>query len=126
MVVEGCTLFRASQLLELGITNRECENIVRTRSFKQVLATERNKLYKEFANDPSRNRTAAVGQLVFIINKMVEAEQYDKAAKAIMDLAKLENWVGDNSTINIFNDLNAKDLAVLKAKFAGIKDVKPN
>lgn len=126
MVVEGCSLFAATDRLGLGIRNAECENIVRTKAFKKVLETERNKLYKELANDPSRNRTAAVGQLVFIINRMVELEQYDKAAKAIMDLAKLEGWTSEQTTLNIFNDLNAKDLAALRAKFQQLPKEKMN
>jgi len=121
MVREEISLFAATQTLDLGITNRECENIVRTKGFIEVLRNERNKFYKELANDPSRNRNSAVGQLVLAITKMMESEQYDKAVTAIMSLAKLEGWSSDSANVNIFNDMTAKDLAALRTKFAGQK-----
>lgn len=120
MVREDISLFGATQQLELGIRNIECENIVRTKRFQEILREERNKHYKELADDPSRTKRAAVGRLVFIIEQMILREQFDKAAEAIMKLAKMEGWTDDKANINVFNDLSAKDLEALRSKFKGV------
>ncbi|CAN5950550.1 unnamed protein product [Sphagnum jensenii] len=97
IVREGRSLFAATNEMNLGMTNRECENISKTQAFQEVLRTRRNLYYKEIANDPSLTRNAVKGQLVLAINKMLEKELYDKAANAIMQLAKLEGWTSDGT-----------------------------
>ena len=50
------------------------------------------------------------------VQKLLEGEQYDKAVTALVALAKLEGWTSDQAQLNIFNDLNAKDIEGLKKK----------
>lgn len=123
MVREGKSLFLYSNEKDLGLTQRECENTLRTKTFQEVLRTRRNVYYKEIANDPSLSRAAVKGQLVLAINKMLEKEQFDKAANAIMQLAKLEGWTSDGTNVNVFNDLTAKDFTELRKKFTPLVKV---
>jgi hypothetical protein len=116
IVREHKTLFQFVNEANLGLTSRECENLARTKEFQQCLRIERNLFHKELATDSTRSRSTAVGQLVFAISKMMEAEQWDKASNAIIQLAKLEGWTSDQAQLNIFNDLNAKDIEGLKKK----------
>ena len=83
----------------------------------EILRLRRNLYYKELANDPSLTRTAVKGQLVFAITKLLEKGMEDKAVAAIMNLAKLEGWTTDQANVNIFNDLNQKDIDALRKKF---------
>lgn len=101
----------------MGLTARECENVQKTKLFQETLRTRRNIYHKEIAGDSSFSRAAAKGQLMVAINKMMEKEQYDKAAAAIMNLAKLEGWTSDGTSVNVFADLTATDLAKLREKF---------
>lgn len=117
MVREGKTLFAFSNEKNLGLTSRECENTQKTKAFQEVLRTRRNVYYKEIANDSSLSRAAVKGQLVLAISKMMENGQYDKAANAIMQLAKLEGWTSDGTNVNVFADLTSADLAKLREKF---------
>jgi hypothetical protein len=117
IVREGKSLFQYTNEADLGLTSRECDNTLRTKAFQEVLRTRRNLYYKEIAQDPSLSRAAVKGQLVLAINKMLEKEQFDKAANAIMQLAKLEGWTSDGTNVNVFNELTAKDLATLRDKF---------
>lgn len=126
IVREGKSLFAYSNEADLGLTNRECGNILQTKAFQEVLRTRRNIYYKEIANDSSLSRAAVKGQLVLAITKMLEKEQYDKAANAIMQLAKLEGWTSDGTNVNVFNELTARDLAELRTKFTAAKPAKPN
>lgn len=117
MVREGKSLFAYSNEADLGLTNRECDNILKTKAFQECLRVRRNLYYKEIANDSSLTRAAVKGQLVLAISKMLEKEQYDKAANAIMQLAKLEGWTSDGTSVNIFQDLSSADLQKLREKF---------
>jgi len=117
MVREQIPLFRYTNEHDLGLTQRECESVVRSRAFMEILRLRRNLYYKELANDPSLTRTAVKGQLVFAITKLLEKGMEDKAVAAIMNLAKLEGWTTDQANVNIFNDLNQKDIDALRKKF---------
>ena len=116
IVRNEATLFQYANLNNLGLTSRECENVARTKEFQAVLRAERNKFYKELSTDTSRSRNTAIGQLLFAITKLLEGEQYDKAVAAIAQLFKAEGWTSDQAQLNIFNDLNAKDIEGLKKK----------
>ena len=98
------------------LTSTECQNVARTKEFQSVLRSERNKFYKELSTDPSRSRSTAIGQLLFAVQKLLEGEQYDKAVTALVALAKLEGWTSDQAQLNIFNDLNSKDIEGLRKK----------
>lgn len=120
MVRESKSLYAATNELDLGITSKECLAIAQNKTFQEVLRTRRNVFYKEIANDPSLSRNAVKGQLVLAITKMLEREQFDKAANAIMQLAKLEGWTSDGTNVNVFNELTAKDLTELRKKFTPV------
>lgn len=126
IVREGKSLFQYTNEADLGLTSRECENTLRTKAFQEVLRARRNLYYKEIAQDPSLSRAAVKGQLVLAINKMLEKEQFDKAANAIMQLAKLEGWTSDGTNVNVFNELTAKDITALREKFRTASTTSPN
>lgn len=117
IVREGKTLFQYTNEKDLGLTRTECDNVVRTKAFMEILRTRRNVYYKEIANDPSLSRSAVKGQLVLAISKMIEIGQWDKVANAIMQLAKLEGWTSDGTNVNVFQDLTQKDIDKLRTKF---------
>lgn len=119
IVRSGYNLFRWANENDLGLTNRDCENISRTKAWQDVLRTERNKFFKELANDPSRSKNTAVGQMLFAIQKMLDMEQYDKAVSALTQLMKAEGWLAESSSVNIFNDLNSKNIEELRKKLKG-------
>lgn len=116
IVRNGKTLFQYTNETNRGLTSKECESIARTKEFQAVLRTARNKHFKELATDPSRSRNTAVGQLLYLVQKLIDIEQYDKAANALDKLFKVEGWSSDAAQINVFNDLGAKDIEDLRKK----------
>lgn len=110
------TLFQFANENNLGLTSTECQNVARTKEFQATLRAERNRFYKELSTDPTRSKTTAIGQLLFAIQKLLDAEQYDKAVAAIAQLFKAEGWTSDQAQLNIFNDLNAKDIEGLRKR----------
>ena len=119
MVRHGQKLFDYANEKNLGLRKVECDNIVRTKEFMAALRGARNKFYKELANDPTRTRNTAVGQLVHAIQSLIDNEQYDKAVAAIAQLAKMEGWNKEAANaINLFQDLSGGDIAKLREKVA--------
>lgn len=117
IVREGKPLFQFTNEANYRITSKECENILRSKAFQEVLRTRRNVYYRELAQDPSQTRAAVEGQLVFIINKLIEQGSYDKAANAALQLAKLKGWTSDQANVSVFSGLSQKELEDLRKKF---------
>jgi hypothetical protein len=126
MIREGRNMFFYCNEHGLGLTSAECDKVTRSQVFQELFRIRRNIYYKELANDSSLTRTAVKGQLVLAIQKMIEKEQYDKAANAIMQLAKLEGWTSDGTNVNVFNDVTQKDLDALRKRVAGMQPSKEN
>jgi hypothetical protein len=115
MVRESKTLAQAVLELEIpDITTREAANIERTKTFQRVLWSERHRFHKELANDPNRNKAAAIGQLQYVIQKLIEENKWDKAAEAILKMAKIEGWVGEQTQVNVFGSLSQDDINKLR------------
>lgn len=119
MVREDKNCWQASVELELGLTQDECVDIMKNSMFQTILRSERMKLYNELAQNPMRTKHTLIGQAVVCVEKLMEAEQYEKAMNAIVNLAKIEGWVGSDTNINVFAGLSSKELADMKAKLKG-------
>ena len=111
---EGKTLYAYANEQKMGLTSTECANIARTKEFQAALRAARNVYYKELATDPDRSRNVAVGQLIYAVAKLLDAELYDKAVAALAQLFKVEGWTSDQANVNIFNDITAKNIDDLK------------
>lgn len=121
MVRSGSKLFAWACEHNMGLKPVECENIIRTKEFMAALRAARNVFYKELATDPTRSRTTAIGQLLFAIQKLLEADQYDKAVTAIGQLFKAEGWTQDQASISIFNEISGKDIDAIRKRLQGPK-----
>ena len=116
MVREEKSLFAVSNDLDLGLTVKECERLSLDKDFAACLRGERNKMYKELASDPNRSKVSTIGNLLFCADQLSKSGSFDKAAKVLLDVAKMEGWLEDKSVVNVFGDLSAKDLAQMREK----------
>ena len=122
MVRHNVKLFEYANEKNLGLRKVECDNIVRTKEFMAALRAARNKFYRELANDPTRTRNTAVGQLVHAIQSLIDNAQFDKAVAAIAQLAKMEGWNKEAAqALNIFQDLSGGDISKLREKLEAKK-----
>jgi hypothetical protein len=116
MVRENKMLVQVANEMELAITSRELLNIEKTKAFQQILWTARNAYYKEIASDPERTKYSMLGAMTLIVQKLMEEGKWDKAAEAILKLAKIEGWVGTEGNINVFAGLSDKQLEEIERK----------
>jgi hypothetical protein len=126
MVREDKDIFVSATELELGLTSAECAKVTKNKTFQKLLRGYRNELYNELARDPRRSKDTLVGKAIFSIEKLMEAEQYDKAMTGILSLAKIEGYVGSDTNVNVFSGLSTKDMADLKAKLKKDQDGPPS
>jgi hypothetical protein len=122
MVEREKDIWQAATELELGLTSEECLKLSKNKIFQQILRSERTKLYNELARDPQRSKDTLVGKAIFAIEKLLEQESYDKALTGILNLAKIEGYVGADTNVNVFSGLNSKDMETLKAKLKQQQD----
>lgn len=113
IVRQGVPLRQAAAELEVDLTSAECDKVYKSDAFQEILQAERNKYTKDLANTPGRDKSAALGLLVYLIQKLIDEQQWDKAVVALEKLMKAEGWTGAESNINVFQGLTAKEYAQL-------------
>lgn len=118
MVRVQCSLKDAA--LELGHTldPDEADKITRRRDFKEILDSERNKFYQGVANDPTRTKSAIVGRMMILADKLIADGEFEKAAGVLDKLGKMEGWTGNEGNINIFSGLTARDIAEARERIS--------
>lgn len=119
MVRQNMSLRQAAMELDIPLTSDECDKILKRKAFQNVLWAERHTFNAELAAQPGRNKTSAIGLMVFLIQKLIDDGEYDKALDGVQKLAKLEGW-DKSAEINIIAGLTAKDLAEAKAELLEI------
>ena len=117
-VREDKSLFQVSNELNLGCTVKELEALARDKDFASLLRTERWKFYKEIAADPNRSKTSAIGSLLFLADRLIAKGMEDKAARVILDVAKMEGWLDEKTQINLFGDVSQADINKMREKIA--------
>lgn len=118
MIRSGLSLAKAASELKANITSLEAENILRRRSFQKLLAAARYRYYNEIGSDPSLTKTALIGKLSLLSDRLLEEGEYDKAAEVLFKLAKLQNWVGVENNVNVFHGLSARELEEARKRLA--------
>jgi hypothetical protein len=116
MVRESKSLAQAITDLGISLSSVEVKKVERRPSFQRLLWDARNQWNKEIADIPTRTKQSTIGQLQLIAQKLVEEGSYDKAAEVLFKLSKLENWVGETGTVNVFGGLSQRDIDDLKKR----------
>lgn len=116
MVLEDKDLFQASVELKLGLTESEAEALYHNPQFQTILRTERLKFFESVANDPNRTKNAHIGQLAVCVEKLMADGQNDKAANVILQIGKMEGWIGSDTSVTVVGNLNQQEIADLKQK----------
>lgn len=123
MIRETKSLFMVSNELDLGLTAKQCDDLLRDTEFQATLRGEKNRYYKELAQDPQRSKQSNIGNLLFLADQLILAKSYDKAANVIMNVMKAEGQLEDKTTVNVFGDLSHKDLETMRLKVAKGKEL---
>ena len=110
MARKGYTLRQAlAELGEEGITAEEAKKIEGRKGFHKTLWAARRRLYQELHDDPRRTKQNAIGRMEFLIIKLCEEGEWEKAVDAQVKQAKLEGWMDAEAQVNVFQGLSDHD-----------------
>ena len=99
-------------ITQLGIplSNDEAAELEASKNFRESLDREQMVYYQELAQSPEFNKFMIVGEMLHCIKQMVREAEYDKAVEALFKLAKVQDWVGAETNINILTGISQKDI----------------
>ena len=118
MAREGLTLREAATRLSLQLDSVEAANLFRTKGFQKLLQTERYRFFREIAGDPEWSKRTAIGQMLYANQRLMEQGEYSQVIEGVLKVAKLEGWVGSESTVNIFGGVSQEDINQMKVQLA--------
>lgn len=116
MVRHSISLRKAGEMLGANLTEQEASNLMRSKMFQKILWGERNKFWRELADDPQRSKQTAIGVAVLAIQKLAEAGQWKEVVEAVFKLGRIEGWVGSEGNVNIFQNLSAEEIEEAKKR----------
>lgn len=111
---EGLSIEEACTKLRVAITTLEAKNTFRTKLFQRLLRTERNRYFREIGTNREWDKKCAVGKLLACAEELYARGDYDKAAEVVLKACKVENWVGETGTVNVFAGLKGSDMEAIR------------
>jgi hypothetical protein len=125
IVRENVPLRVAAGMLDITLDGPEADAIFKSESFQKTLWIARQMFYKEIADTPGRDKSASVGLLAYLVQKLIDSGEFDKAIVGLEKLMKAEGWTGAESQINVYAGLSARELAELQqeAEIAVIDEI---
>lgn len=118
MVRNNTSLKQAALDLGIQLDPDEVTKLGRRKDFQEILRIEKNKFHAAVANDPTRTKSAALGMMWVLAERLMAEGELEKAAQTLDKLAKMEGWSGNEGNINIFSGLTARDIAEAKERIA--------
>ena len=121
-----CNLSLREAAAELGIdlTIEEAEKIKDRKLFQRALEDAKIAFYAEIGCNPKLSKEVIVGQVYKLANVLAEEGEAYKATDALLKLAKIRGWVGNepDSVWDIFKDLTDKDFQQLRREIEERKE----
>lgn len=116
MVRNGLNLWQAVTSEELGMSTAECDVLEKNPQFQQAIRTEQLKYHSEIASNPNRTKLSKIGQMELNAEALEKEGKHDKAAEVHFKIAKMEQWVEGDTTVNVIAGLTSKELAEAKER----------
>jgi hypothetical protein len=121
-LIVRCSLSLREAAAELGVdlTIEEAENIKHRKLFQKALEDAKIAFYTEIGSSPKLSKDLVVGQVYKLAGKLAEEGEAYKATDALLKLAKIRGWVGNepDSFYDLFRDLSQKDIDEMKQKLS--------
>lgn len=114
MARTGVSLQEAATALGVQISNEDAYKVLRRAGFNRILWQERHRYFNELASDPNFKKETLIGKMIVLAQRLTEEGQHDKAAEVLFKIAKMQGFVGPESTVSVFGELSQKDLDALR------------
>ena len=124
---EGISEREAVTKLGLAFSSEDISNLKRSKVYQQLLRGCRNRFYREIAVDPEWNKNAAMGQMLYLTQRLIEEGQFDKAGELLLKVAKIAGWLGPDTALTVVGAMSHNDLEEAKQRIREqIGGSKPN
>jgi hypothetical protein len=123
MVRENESLRVAALAEGLDLTPEEAVAAAKRRAFQKVLWQARLAYYNEVGSDPGRTKQTVLGQMILAAQKLMEADEWEKAALVNEKIARVAGWMGAEAEQNVFVGLSQKDIDEVKKQMGAPEDV---
>ena len=121
MVRNNTSLKQAALDLGIHLDPDEAERTGRRKDFQEILRVEANKYRASIANDPTRTKSAVLGAMIILAEKLMHEGEHEKAGNLLEKICKIEGWTGVDTNVNIFAGLTMKDIQDAKARILASK-----
>jgi len=103
--------FRAALVaLNIHISGEEADKTEHSAGFRKLLSQEQQILYQELASDLNFTKQAVVGGMLHATQMLLREGLWDKAVEAFFKLARVQDWVGAESNVNVMLGLSQRDI----------------
>lgn len=116
MVRDGLTFREATLELHLALTPIECDAVKNRSEFQDILRDENLKYQTGVGDNLNRTKSSALGMLHLALENLMKEGEYAQVISGIEKLAKIEGWIGGDSTVNVFAGLSARDIDEAKER----------
>jgi hypothetical protein len=126
MAREGVSLGQAATILGQRITSEEANKVIKKLSFQQMLWEARHSYFAELGDDPKFKKSVVIGKMLALAQKLEESGSFDKASEVLFKIAKMNEWVGAENTVNIFGELTQADMDAIRERITESKPQRIN
>ena len=119
MLEESVNLETAAASLGIpDITPQVAQNIKRRKAWRDLLSKESMLFFTGKAQPSAHSKSILIGKMLMDAELLRGQGRIKDAADVLFQVAKMEGWVGPETTTNIFQTLSGDNLAKLKEQFS--------
>lgn len=123
-----CTLPNAARICaRIELSKNEETMHWRRRTFQKMLLSAKGHYYAALGKDPIKSKNAVVGRMLWLVDKLVEAGDFEKAGELLFKVGKAEGYIGPEIQMNNFYGVTDQELEAAREKLLeeiGVQDIK--
>ena len=125
MLVERLDFLQACLVEGIPMSPADALKHQRRRSWRDAWEQQSRAYYEDKSSISAHSKSILKGKMLDNSERLTQAGKFKEAAEVLFQLAKVEGWVGAETSINFWDSLTGADITKLREKFAALKPVEP-
>lgn len=118
MLEESIDFITAAAIHGQPLDPSEADKHLRRSTFKATLAAMSRDFYENKSSPSQHSKSMLIGKMLEASQKLIQNGKLKESADVLAQVAKIEGWVGPESSVTIFQELSGADLGKLREVFA--------
>lgn len=114
MLRDRLDLMRAAQLLGVELLPEEAATHQRRRAFRELYDQAARDYFESKSSVTQHTKQALVGRMLDAVDRLLILDKFADASEILFKIAKVEGWVGAETSINLFQELSGKDISEMR------------